>query len=81
MGNAPLYLIAWEEHRVFVPDEKGGHYAWSASGVLNRWDYGKKDFIPVMPLHNTNRTILTSSSTSLLKDGLKEIEKTIETRR
>jgi hypothetical protein len=74
IGDTPLYLIAWEEHRAFVPDDEGGHYAWSANGVLSRWDDTKKNFVPVTPLHNTNRTILSSSSTSLLKAGLKEIE-------
>lgn len=73
VGTAPLYMIAWEEHRVFVPDNSGGHYAWSASGVLSSWDSSKKDFAPLFPLHNTNRTIFTSSSVSLLKDGLREI--------
>src|SRR5580658_7256579 len=31
VGASPLYMITWEEHRVFVPDNNGGHYAWSAS--------------------------------------------------
>lgn len=73
VGTAPLYMIVWEEHRLFVPDGNGGHYAWSASGVLSAWDPVKKDFAPLFPLHNTNHTILTSSSVSLLKDGLREI--------
>jgi len=77
VGNAPVYSIAWEEHRRFVPDDNGGHYAWSSNGILSRWDDSKKDFVPVTPIHNTNRTILSSSSTSLLKDGLREIESRI----
>jgi hypothetical protein len=74
VGDAPLFLIAWEEHKVFVPDDNGGHYAWSANGTLSRWDKIKQDFVAVAPIHSTNRTIFTSASTSLLKDGLKEIE-------
>lgn len=74
VGTSPLYLIAWEEHKVFVPDDNGGHYSWSANGILSRWDESKKDFVPLAPIHSTNRTIFSSSSTSLLKDGLKEIE-------
>jgi hypothetical protein len=73
VGSSPLYLIAWEEHRIVVPDDSGGHYAWSSNGVLSRWDHDKKDFLAVSPIHNTNRTIYSSSSVSLLKDGLKEI--------
>jgi hypothetical protein len=37
VGDSPLYLVAWEEHRVFVPDTKGGHYAYSANGTLSKW--------------------------------------------
>lgn len=78
VGSAPLYAVMWEEHRVFVPDNNGGHYAWSANGILSLWDEaadnGKGDFRPIGPVHNTNRTILSSSSTSLLKDALKEIQ-------
>jgi hypothetical protein len=74
VGSAPLYEIGWEEHKEFVPDNNGGHYAFQSNGVLSRWDNAKQDFIPVAPIHNTNRTILSSSSTSLLKDGLKAIQ-------
>lgn len=78
VGDAPLYAIAWEEHRVYVPDGNGGHYAWSANGILSVWDRaannGKGALTPIAPIHNTNRTILSSSSTSLLKDALKEIQ-------
>jgi hypothetical protein len=78
VGNSPLYLIAWEEHKVFVPDDQGGHYAFSANGTLSKWDNTKSDggrFVPVGPVHNTNRTILSSSSVSLLKDALREIRR------
>jgi hypothetical protein len=74
VGKAPLYSIAWEEHKEFVPDDSGGHYAWSANGILSRWNYDLKDFVAIGPVHNENKTILSSSSTSMLKDGLKEIE-------
>jgi hypothetical protein len=74
VGTSPLYMIGWEEHLVFVPDDNGGHHAYSANGILSRWDKDKQDFIPIGPAHNTNRTIFSSASASLLKDGLKEIE-------
>jgi hypothetical protein len=69
VGDSPLYLVAWEEHRVFVPDTKGGHYAYSATGTLSKWrsDNTNPDggsFVPVGPVHNTNRTILSSSGDS-----------------
>lgn len=73
VGASPLYEITWEEHRVFVPDNNG---AFSSNGTLSRWDDTKPDggtFVPVGPVHNTNRTILSSSSVSLLKDAIKEI--------
>ncbi len=76
VGDFPLYLISWEEHRVFVPDNQGGHYAFSSNGALSRWDNSKpngQNFVPVGPVHNTNRTILSSSSVSLLKDAIKQI--------
>jgi hypothetical protein len=76
VGSAPLYLIAWEEHPVFVPDKEGGHYSYSANGTLSRWDGTKPNggnLVPVGPVHSTNRTILSSSSISLLKDATKEI--------
>jgi PDZ domain/PEGA domain len=34
---------------------------------------GKGSFVPVTPLHNHNRTDLTSASTSLLKDAMEQI--------
>lgn len=71
----PFYLIAWEEHAVFVPDPYGGHYAWSANGIVSWWDSSSQKFVPVGPIHNTNRTILTSSATSLLKAGLRAIRR------
>jgi hypothetical protein len=76
VGDFPLYLISWEEHRVFVPDDQGGHNAFSSNGTLSRWDNSKpngQNFVPIGPVHNTNRTILSSSSVSLLKDAIKQI--------
>lgn len=75
VGEAPLYMIAWEEHRVFVPDETGGHYAYSANGILSRMDRTapKSTFVPVGPIHATNRTVLSSSSVSLLKNAIRAI--------
>jgi hypothetical protein len=77
VASASLYLIAWEEHRVYVPDTNGGHYAFSANGTLSVWDRtaqnGQGDFVPIGPIHATNRTIFSSSSVSLLKAALKEI--------
>jgi hypothetical protein len=79
VGDSPLYLIAWEEHRVFVPDNQGGHYAWSANGTLSRWENSDNEnggkFVPVGPIHNTNRTILSSSSLSLLKEAIIQIRR------
>jgi hypothetical protein len=80
VGDSPLYLVAWEEHKVFVPDTRGGHYAYSASGTLSKWrsDNIKPDggnFVPLGPVHQTNRTILSSSSVSLLKYAIKEIRR------
>jgi hypothetical protein len=76
VGASPLYEITWEQHLVFVPDKNGGHYAYSSNGTLSRWDDTKPDggtFVPVGPAHNTNRTILSSPSVSLLKDVIKQI--------
>jgi len=72
-AGRPLYLIQWEQHRVVVPDGNGGHYAWSANGALYRWDYEKKDFVAVCPIHNVNRWIFYSAAVSLLEEGLREV--------
>jgi hypothetical protein len=52
------------------------HY-FVADGFLAVWNpssnKGKGSFVPARPLHNHNRTIFTSASTSLLKDGLEQI--------
>jgi hypothetical protein len=80
--SAPLYSVAWGEEKEFVPDSDGGHYAYDARGILSVWspsaNKGEGDFIAVGPIHNTNRTILSSSSLSLLKDALVEIRKRAE---
>jgi hypothetical protein len=48
-----------------------------AGGWLAVWDpktnEGKGSFVPIAPLHNDNRTDLTSASTSLLKDAMDQI--------
>ena len=48
-----------------------------ADGFLAVWkssaNQGKGAFVPISPLHNHNRTVFTSASTSLLKDGLEQI--------
>jgi len=49
-----------------------------AAGTLQRWDKKTQAFIPVGPLHNHNRTVFTSASTSLLKDGLDAVRKAEE---
>jgi hypothetical protein len=46
-----------------------------ATGILQRWDSTTQEIVPVAPLHNHNRTIFTSASTSLLKDGLEAVMK------
>lgn len=72
--SSPLYVVFWEEHSVLVPDNTGGHYALSSNGTLMKYDPTWKDsFRPIGPVHNTNRTILSSSSVSLLKDAIKQI--------
>jgi hypothetical protein len=73
--DAPLYLISWEEHTIFIPDTKGGHTAYSANGIISLFDLrddGK--LVTVAPVHATNRTIFSSSSTSLLKAAIKQIK-------
>jgi hypothetical protein len=48
-----------------------------AGGFLATWDpktnEGKGSFVAIAPLHNDNRTDLTSASTSLLKDAMDQI--------
>lgn len=79
IGSAPLYSIAWEEHRISVPDNDGGHYAFSAHGILSIYDpkanNGTGDFKAITPIHDTNHTIFSSSATSLLKEAIGEIKR------
>ena len=80
VGDSPLYLIAWEQHLVFVPGKNGGHNAYSSNGTLSKWrpdstESGGGRFVPIGPVHDTNRTIFTSSSVSLLKYAIKEIRR------
>lgn len=49
-----------------------------ADGILQRWEEKTQDLIPVLPIHNHNRTVFTSASTSLLKSGLEAIKKAEE---
>jgi len=69
-GDIPVYIILWEEHIMY---NGAGNRYYEASGILYRLEDGK--YVHVAPLHNTNHTILTSSSTSLLKAGLEEIKR------
>jgi len=52
------------------------HY-YVADGWLAIWEHktneSKGNFVPIAPLHNHNRTVLTSASTSLLKDAMEQI--------
>lgn len=47
---------------------------YMAEGILQRWDQKTQSLIPVLPIHNHNRTVFTSASTSLLKSGLAAIK-------
>jgi hypothetical protein len=49
-----------------------------ADGILQRWDEKTQNLIPVLPIHNHNRTVFTSASTSLLKSGLEALKKAEE---
>jgi hypothetical protein len=80
--NLPIYAITWGETKYFVPDNNGGHNAYDARGVLSIWapaaDSGKGNFVTIGPVHNTNRTILSSSAISMLKEALNEIKKRMQ---
>jgi hypothetical protein len=70
VGSTPLYIIVWANQLLY---NRAGNAYYDASGTLNLWDTKKQDFVPVGPIHNTNATIFTSSSASLLKAGIAEI--------
>jgi hypothetical protein len=71
----PIYVVRWKQEKTFVPDNKGGHYAIVASGILYRMDMGGSgNLIPIGPVHDTNRTIYTDSTVSLLKNVLKQVK-------
>lgn len=70
--GTPVFLLSWEEHRIFVPDNKGGHYAYSANGAMFR-THADGNMTPIGPVHDTNRTIFSSSSLSLLKAAIKMV--------
>jgi hypothetical protein len=70
VGTAPLYAIMWEEH---IEYNSGILKYNSANGTLNKWDVAKQDWVPVVPIHDTSRTRLSSPSVSLLKAALRKI--------
>jgi hypothetical protein len=75
LGARPLYVVRWKQERSFVPDGSGGHFAIVSSGILYRMDMsGDGKLVPIGPVHDTNRTILTDSSVSLLKYVLRHIK-------
>src|SRR6266567_6226311 len=75
LGARPLYVVRWKQEKSFVPDGNGGHFAIVSSGILYRMDMsGDGKLLPMGPVHDTNRTILTDSSVSLLKYVLKQIK-------
>jgi hypothetical protein len=75
LGARPMYVVRWKQEKSYVPDNGGGHFAISASGILYRMDMsGDGKLIPIGPVHDSNHTILTDSTVSLLKYVLKEIK-------
>jgi hypothetical protein len=75
LGTRPLYVVRWKQERTFVPDNDNGHFAIAASGILYRMDMsGEGKLIPIGPVHDTNRTILSDSTVSLLKYVLNQIK-------
>jgi hypothetical protein len=75
-GNKPIYVLGWEEHLIFIPNQGGGgHNAYSANGILYTINFaGGGSLKPLAPVHDTNRTILTSSSVSLLKAAILKLK-------
>lgn len=55
----------------------GKKVSYVVDGWLAVWNpqtsEGKGSFVPIVPLHNHNRTDLTSASTSLLRDAMEQI--------
>jgi hypothetical protein len=76
-GSAPVYAVLWSAKLVNSLYEGTTRQNYVASGRLEVFDptanQGKGDFVPIGPLHNTNRWRFTSSSVSLLKAGLEWI--------
>lgn len=75
----PVYVISWSEHLVsgglhFVDGTGGTKRYYVARGTVSVWrqsaDNGQGGFVKVGWVNSTNRTILTSPSASLLKNGL-----------
>ena len=55
----------------------GTKYWYDAGGTLSMWDGGSQKFVTLSPLHNHNRTVVTSASTSLLKDAMDQIKESL----
>jgi PEGA domain len=55
----------------------GTKYWYDAGGTLSTWDSGSQKFVTLSPLHNHNRTVVTSASTSLLKDAMDQIKESL----
>ena len=75
INGKPMYVVRWKQEKAFVPDSNGGHYAIVASGILYRMDMGGGgNLVPIGPVHDTNHTIFTDSTVSLLKNVLKQVK-------
>jgi hypothetical protein len=75
LGSKLVHVVKWKQEKTLVPDNNGGHFAIVASGILYRMDMsGEGKLIPIGPVHDTNRTILSDSSVSLMKYVLKQIK-------
>lgn len=75
VGDLPLYILGWEEHMELVPDNNGGHNAYYANGILYKMNLnGDGKLVTIGPVHDTNKTIFSSSSVSLLKAAIKQIK-------
>ena len=74
-AGRPVYVVQWRLTQVFVPDNNGGHYGYNASGVLSRLGSDANgNLIPIGPVHDTSRTILSDPTISLLKAVIKQIK-------
>lgn len=74
-AGKPIYVVQWRLTQVFVPDSNGGHYAYNASGILSRLGSDPNgNLVPIGPVHDTSRTILSDPTISLLKAVIKQIK-------